>query len=273
MPELPEVETMGRQLRRKLQGRTVTAVLVEDAFLLKDVAPREYRAAIEGRSIAQVLRRGKWLIWSHKGGLCTLIQPRMTGSFRVGINQPPPYGRLCWMLDQSPKHVWYCDTRRLGEVRLVKAEELERFLAARLGPDALEIDARTLLEKLRSSRAAIKAALMDQRRLAGLGNIYAEEALYRAGIHPARPANSLEPAEVRRLLRAIHQVLQLALKHRGTSIRDYRTADGREGNFQGFLRVYGREKRPCLRCGQTVCQIRVPGLSQRSTRFCPGCQH
>lgn len=273
MPELPEVETMVRLLRPAMRRRTVTDVLCADGFLFKNVAPDDYRAQVTGRTITDVRRSGKWVILCHQGRKYTLIQPRMTGGFRIGGDRPPERWRVCWLLDRRPHWVWYYDLRRLGVIMLLDSRRLRQLLQERHGPDALEISADDLYARLQGTERPVKVALMDQRVVAGLGNIYAEEALYRAGIRPDRPANSLTRGECRRLVRAIRQVLKLALRHCGTTIRDYRQGTGEPGGFQRLLMVYGREGQPCLRCGTPVVRVHMRGLVNRSTHYCPVCQH
>ncbi len=272
MPELPEVETMVRLLRPALRRRRVANVLWTDPFLFKNVEPRQYRSRIRGTTVADVRRSGKWLILRHTGGLYTLIQPRMTGGFQVGGDKPPERWKVAWVLDRPPLRVWYYDLRRLGVILLLGRGDLRRLLEERHGPDALVITAEELHERLAHTDRAIKVALMDQKLVAGLGNIYAEEALHRAGIRPDRPANTLTIGECRRLVRAIRQVLKLAIRHAGTTIRDYRQGTGEPGGFQRLLMVYGREGEPCYRCGTPIRRIRLRGLLNRSTHFCPACQ-
>jgi len=272
VPELPEAETMVRELRPALVGRTIRTVRILDAFLLKNSSPRQYRRRVEGRYVHGVHRHGKWILLDHDGGLWTLIQPRMTGGFRIGLRHRPPHARLCWELDRPPHSVWYTDLRRLGVLLLLEADALQRLLAERHGPDALTIDARTLRRRLARCRSPIKAALMKQELIAGLGNIYAEEALHVAGIRPDRPADTLQPDELRRLARAIRSVLRRAIAAQGTSFRDYRTARGSEGEFQRLLNVYHRTGQPCRRCGAAIQRMKMSGLINRYTHFCPRCQ-
>ncbi len=273
MPELPEVHTMVEQLRPNLLGRTVTGVRIRDRFLLKNTTPRAYRVGVVGKQITDVRRSGKWILIEHGRSIWTLIQPRMTGGFQIGANRAPRYGRVCWQLDQSPHYVWYTDLRRIGVIMLLTAEQLCSLLAEKHGPDALSVDARSLTRRLRRTTSPIKAALMKQELIAGLGNIYSEEALFRAGIRPDRPANTLDPAEYRRLARAIREVLSQAIAYQGTSFRDYRTAEGRRGQFQELLCVYQRAGQPCRRCGSPIERMKMPGVINRYTHFCPRCQH
>ncbi len=272
MPELPEVHTMVEGLRPALVGRTIVGVRVNDPYLLKGTTPRRYRSAVVGKPVEAVELSGKWVLIRHGSKCWTLIQPRMTGGFRVGDRRPPARARIGWTLDRSPYRIWYTDLRRIGVVMLLEDSQLRELLARKHGPDALSIDARTLGCRLARTTSPVKAALMKQELVAGLGNIYSEEALFRAGIRPDRPANSLSREELRRLARAIRTLLRDAIACQGTSFRDYRTASGRPGRFQDLLCVYHRAGQPCRRCGQPVERMKMPGVANRYTHFCPRCQ-
>ena len=197
----------------------------------------------------------------------------MTGTFRHGPNGTPaddPYARAVVMLDDG-SDVVYRDVRRFGTWQLLDPGELEPYLAKRLGREPLErrFTARELAARLAGRRAPVKAALLDQRTLAGLGNIYADEALWRARIHPLRPAGTLTDDETRRLHRAVRRALALGIERQGATLRDYATPDGGSGSMQREFRVYGRYGEPCERCGTLIEKTRAGG---RTTSYCPRCQ-
>jgi formamidopyrimidine-DNA glycosylase len=197
----------------------------------------------------------------------------MTGSLRHaarGKLAEDPHRRAVVNLDDG-SDVAYRDVRRFGTWHLLEPHEVDEYLGRRLGGEPLEraFTAQRLRERLRDRRAPIKAALLDQRTVAGLGNIYVDEALWRAQVHPLREAGSLDADEVTRLTRAIREALRAGIRRQGASLRDYAQPDGRRGRAQDSFRVYGREGEPCLRCGTPIDKIRVAG---RGTWYCPNCQ-
>ncbi|MDP2471178.1 MAG: bifunctional DNA-formamidopyrimidine glycosylase/DNA-(apurinic or apyrimidinic site) lyase [Candidatus Palauibacterales bacterium] len=275
MPELPEVETIRRDLNPELAGRVVTGVAIQQAdIVLPPDDATSFGQRLEGRRILGVGRRAKYLLFHLEGGSVLQVQLRMTGRFALGRTEPDPVefrhiaARL--RLDDG-RTLFYDDVRRLGGLRLLESREWERQEAG-LGPEPLEPGYRAVdLERaLATTRAPVKNALMDQRRVAGVGNIYASEALFRAGVDPRRPGRDLDRADLKRLHRAVRQVLREALRDAGTSFRNYRAVNGRSGSFQTSLRVYGRQGEPCRRCGSPIERIVQAG---RSTFYCPSCQH
>lgn len=275
MPELPEVETVRRDLARELPGRRIERARVRKADLLLDGGSAQaFRRRLEGRRIEAVDRRGKYLLFRLDGGLVLQVQLRMTGRFVLGTEPPDAaeFRHLVAGFDlDDGRTLHYDDVRRLGGFRLLTTGEWKREEARKLGPEPLSdgFTARDLAATLDGSRTPVKNALLDQRRLAGVGNIYASEALHRARIDPRRAAGSLGEGEVRRLHRALRGVLREALESAGTSFRNYRAVNGRSGEFQALLRVYGKEGEPCPRCGAPIRRIVQAG---RSTFFCEGCQ-
>jgi formamidopyrimidine-DNA glycosylase len=206
-------------------------------------------------------------------GRRVIIQPRMTGSLLV--SDPPAAGdRYVVIAAQlsTGRQLSYRDVRRLGAVHLLSAEQWTRY-TARLGPEPLEaaFTPARLAAALAGGRLAVKKALMDQRRLAGVGNIYANEALWRSGLDPSRQARTVTAAEARRLHRALVGILRRSIRRRGTTVRDYRTGTGEAGEYQSRLNVYGRARRPCRRCGRRI--VLTHAVDARATYFCPGCQH
>jgi formamidopyrimidine-DNA glycosylase len=273
MPELPEVETVRSRLAPVLSGRRFDRVEIFDPRLTRPIDPVEVATELEGERISDVGRRGKYLVVGFESGRSLLIHLRMTGSIR---HTPPdalaadPYRRAVVRLDDG-SDVVYRDVRRFGTWLVLEPDELEPYLAARIGgePLARAFTARRLADRLRDRRAPIKSALLDQRTFAGMGNIYADEALWRAGIHPLRPANTLAAEDVERLTRAVKAALRAGIARHGATLRDYATPDGRRGRMQHTLKVYGRSGEPCERCGAPIGKTRVAG---RGTWYCPGCQ-
>src|SRR5205085_2128148 len=272
MPELPGVGSVRRQLERALVGRRFDRVSIDDPRLVRPLEPLEVAAELEGERVAAVERRGKYLIVRFESGRVLLIHLRMTGSLRHvrGGLEDDPYRRAVVRLDDG-SDVAYRDVRRFGTWLLLEPGQLETYLAARLGAEPLAdgFTARTLRERLAGRRAPVKAALLDQRTLAGMGNIYADEALWRARIHPLRPAGELSAAELGRLRPAIRAALEAGLARQGSTLRDYRLPEGESGTMQDEFRVYGRTDEPCDRCGTPIEKTRVAG---RGTWFCPMCQ-
>jgi formamidopyrimidine-DNA glycosylase len=274
LPELPEVETIRSDLAPQLTGRRIVSVRVHKPdIVLSPTSPHRLTRALAGDRIVEVSRRAKNLLFRLESGCLLLTQVRMTGRFVLGPPIPAD-SRLTHVaaefdLDDG-RTLYYDDVRRLGGFALLTEEEWS-LREARLGPEPLErgFTAKVLTAQLTSSRSPIKSVLLDQGRIAGIGNIYASEALHRAAIDPRRSARSLGPLEVKRLHRAIRAVLRDALAGSGTSLRDYRALNGRAGSFQNRLRVYGREGEPCRRCASAVTRIVQAG---RSTYYCSGCQ-
>jgi formamidopyrimidine-DNA glycosylase len=273
MPELPEVETVRRRLEPYLVGRVFDRVEIADPRVTRPFDPAEVAAELAGERVERVERRGKYLIFRFESGRVLLIHLRMTGNVLYapdGANGGDPHRRAVISLDNGADVV-YRDVRRFGTWLLVEAGELDQYLAPRLGeePLARRFTADSLGMRLAGRRAPVKAALLDQRTLAGLGNIYVDEALWRAQIHPLRAAREVEQNELVALRRAIRQSLQAGIRRQGATLRDYRQPDGTRGRMQAEFKVYGRLGEPCERCGTPIEKIRVAG---RGTWYCPACQ-
>jgi formamidopyrimidine-DNA glycosylase len=272
MPELPEVETIRARLEPALTGRTFERVLINDPRLTRPEPPEAVAAALEGERVGAVRRRGKYLVLEFESGRHLLIHLRMTGNVQhPAPGAPDPYRRAVVRLDDG-SDVAYRDVRRFGTWELLEPGELDDFFAARkLGGEPLGrgFTADAFASALANRRAPIKAALLDQRAAAGVGNIYADEALWRARIHPLRPAGSLAPEEVTELRKAVREALRMGIARQGATLRDYRGPDGRKGRMQDRFRVYGRAGEPCFRCGTPIEKIRAAG---RGTWYCPTCQ-
>ena len=272
MPELPEVETVRAQLEPVLTGRRFERVEIRDPRLVRPYEPAEVAAELEGERVAAVERRGKYLIVRFESDRVLLIHLRMTGSLRHsgdGLGEDP-HRRAVVKLDDG-SDVAYRDVRRFGTWLVLEPGELAPYLATRVGDEPLDalFTAARLGERLAKRRAPIKAALLDQRTLAGMGNIYVDEALWRARINPLRPAESLDRKELQRLHKAIRATLEAGIARQGSTLRDYALPDGSSGSMQDEFKVYGRGGEPCDRCGTPIAKTRVAG---RGTWFCPQCQ-
>ena len=273
MPELPEVETVRSRIAPALEGREFARVEILDPRLTRPADPVAVASRLEGERVESVERRGKYVVVRFESGSVLLIHLRMTGSLIYvpgGVTGHDPHRRAVVTLDNE-SDVVYRDVRRFGTWLVLEPDEVEPYLAARLGSEPLErpFTARVLAARLAGRRAPVKAAILDQRTVAGLGNIYADEALWRARIHPLRPAGSLTEPEVRRLHQGIRRALEAGIARQGATLRDYRRPDGRPGSMQKEFKVYGRDGEPCPRCRTTIAKTRAGG---RGTWFCPGCQ-
>lgn len=272
MPELPEVETVRRQIEGPLLGRRFVAAQVYWPRTTGGADAHAFGEVLKGRRILGVRRRAKYLIldWGHRvPDVCVVVHLRMTGRLHVASSPAPErYTRCAIELDEGVLR--FDDVRKFGRFSL--AERPDAVLPA-LGPEPLDAQAFSvayLREALGQTRRAIKSVLLDQRKLAGLGNIYADESLFRAGIAPLRPANTLKSAELRRLHRVIPELLAEAIAAEGSSFDAfYRTPEGKPGAFQDTFAVYGRTGKPCRHCGRAIARIVV---GQRSTHYCAHCQ-
>jgi formamidopyrimidine-DNA glycosylase len=273
MPELPEVESVRRQLEPVLVGRRFERVAIDDPRLVRPYEPAEVAAELEGERVAALERRGKYLVVRFESGRVLLIHLRMTGSLLHAANgslPDDPHRRAVVRLDDG-SDVAYRDVRRFGTWLLLEPGDAEPYLDARVGDEPLDalFTAARLGEGLAGRRTSLKAALLDQRTLAGMGNIYVDEALWRARLNPLRPAAGLDGAELRRLHRGIRAALEHGLARQGSTLRDYRLPDGSGGSMQDEFRVYGRRDEPCDRCGTPIARTQVAG---RTTWYCPTCQ-
>src|SRR5437773_4527796 len=273
MPELPEVESVRRQLAPLLEGRRFERVEVSDPRLTRPADPVAVARSLKGERVAALGRRGKYLIVRFESGRVLLIHLRMTGSLlhaRGGMLGDDPYRRAVVRLDDG-SDVAYRDVRRFGTWEVLERGEEEPYLAARLGAEPLgrAFTAVRLGARLANRRAPVKAAILDQRTLAGVGNIYADEALWYARVHPLREARSLDEAETAALHRGLRRALERGIERQGSTLRDYRLPDGESGGMQHEFKVYGRDGEPCERCGTPIEKIRVAG---RGTWYCASCQ-
>jgi len=273
VPELPEVETIRRQLAPLVEGRTLRRLEILDARWPRPLAPAELAAALQGRRIERLGRRGKYLLWSLAGDVHLAQHLRMTGSVLADPEIEPPHTRVRMLLGPAPvRRLAIVDPRRFGTGELLLGSQaLERFLAARLGLEPFDerFTAERLGELARGRSAPIKALLLDQRKIAGVGNIYADEALFRAGVHPARPAGRLTREQRARLREGLIEALQAGIDARGATIEDFRHVDGVRGSFQDQFLVHRRAGEPCPTCGARIVKTVVAG---RGTYVCETCQ-
>jgi len=269
MPELPEVETVRRSLLPHIKERVVHNVDILFPGAIQGEA-NQFVQHITGQTFADIERYGKYLAFRFQSGAYLKMHLRMTGRavYVPASQQLEKHARVRFVLDNGHE-LRFIDIRKFG--RLAFAPKRQHLLSMfTLGPEPLTkaFTVEALQHALRGS-ATVKSVLLDQRRMAGLGNIYVDEALFRARIHPTRRVNTLTKKEIQRLHQAIEQALAEALEHGGTTIRNYVQGDGRPGEFADHLRVYGRFDEPCVTCGTTIQRIRVAG---RGTSFCPQCQ-
>src|SRR3954451_8581281 len=271
MAELAEVETIRRQLAPHVEGRVLEAVEVLDARWCRPLTPAEMVHAIAGRRVERLGRRGKYLVWDLADDVHLLMHLRMTGTLL--LDPDPPTGHARVRFEMSDGHALvFDDPRRFGTGELALGPEaLEAFFDARLGVEPLEREftAEHLYALARTSRAPVKAFLLDQKRVAGVGNIYADEALFRARVHPLRPANRLTRAQCAAIRDAVVESLMAALEAKGATIDDFRDPYGVSGSFQDQFLVHLREQQPCSNCGNPLRNLRAAG---RGTYVCERCQ-
>ena len=274
MPELPEVETIVQQLAPRLEGHRIMRAQLAKTDVLRRVSKPRLLRALTGNTFEQVSRRAKHAVFRLGSGHRLVVQPRMTGSL-VAYDRPlrrdeSKYAVLTCRLEDGQIFV-YRDVRRLGTVWLLDEKGWLAY-TGRLGPEPLDDTFTPFLfaERLRGTRAAIKKAIMDQRRVVGIGNIYANEALFEAGVDPSKRTDRLSLEEFARLHAAVTDELGRAVDSAGTTVRDYRTGTGERGRFQLELKVYGRGGERCVRCGKKL--VTTHTIDLRATTFCPGCQ-
>jgi formamidopyrimidine-DNA glycosylase len=274
MPELPEVETIARGLQLAVTGAEITGVTIIKRDILRGVSPAALRRRVSGAEIVRVWRRAKHVVMDLSTGDRLVVQPRFTGALLIDAGDLPEierrYSTLQFGLGDG-RILHYRDIRRLGTVSLMNAPRFSAYTAA-IGVEPLDpvFTSEHLSGLLRVSRQAIKKVIMDQRRLAGVGNIYANEALWRAGIKPSRAARRIRAPAVAALHAGIVSVLREAVAARGTSLRDYRDAAGNPGDYALQLAAYSRAGLPCMRCGTLMVSTHT--IDRRRTVYCPSCQ-
>ena len=270
MPELPEVETVRRRLLPHVEGKGIRSVEIRDARLVGREDARRVEQRLAGRTLVTLDRRGKYLLLRLDGGETLISHLRMTGNWLVPTDDEPSHTRAVIILTDGTAVV-YADARRFGTWDLLTDTDAAVYLAARLGPEPIDVDfdGAVLQSAFKGRQAPVKALLLDQRLVAGIGNIYADEALNAACIHPERPAGRLTRAQYDRLAAAVRTALEDGIRAQGSSIRDFRSPDGGYGSMQERFRVYGRDGEPCLECGTEIIKTRCAG---RGTHVCPVCQ-
>ncbi|AEH44783.1 formamidopyrimidine-DNA glycosylase [Thermodesulfatator indicus DSM 15286] len=266
MPELPEVETIKNSLKTCLKGQTIKSCEVS---LPKLVSPDDFAEKIKGQSINDLKRRGKVLLIFLRNWVL-LVHFKLTGQLIYLENplSPPPYTHIEFSLEKGK--LYYADLRQFGRLVLWPVKELDECpLLKKLGPEPFELNIDTFFRLLNKSSRKIKTFLLDQEKITGLGNIYVDESLFRAGVHPERPANSLSFEEAQRLLKTIKEILNEAINLGGSSVRNYVDGHGESGRFQEKHLVYGRRGKPCPKCQKPLAYAHIAG---RGTTFCPYCQ-
>ncbi len=273
MPELPEVETVKRSLEVRLRGLTVKHVDLLMEKIVKTPDPEAFKSQLVDKTILSLGRRGKYLMIFLSGGLTLIIHLRMTGQLINTAKETELAKHTHMVIDlDNGTQLRFIDQRQFGRVYLLPDHELDQINGLKtmgvepLGPDFTK---EYLKKELKRKRTKIKSLLLDQTFIAGIGNIYADEALHRAKIHPERLACTLNPREVVKLHQAVKEVLTEGIQNRGTSIKDYVDGDGRTGNYQALLRVYGKENEPCHICGTIILRKKIGG---RSSFYCAKCQ-
>lgn len=269
MPELPEVETVVRDLRPQLCGRTIVGVRLGRKRLRKTRSETAIREIV-GRRLLTLGRRGKYIL-AEMESLHLVIHLGMTGQLTIGPSdrKPESHTHFTAAIDDGSE-LRFRDVRRFGSITVFPDDaSLRRYLDARLGPEPFDIDAEALHRALSMTSRSLKAALLDQRLMAGIGNIYADESLFVAKLAPTRRGCSMTLAESRILRRAVVSILNRAIERRGSTIRDFIGGAGASGSYQGEFQVYGKTNEPCRNCRSPIQRIRLAG---RSTHFCPTCQ-
>ncbi len=290
MPELPEVETIRRDLGALVGKKIVALDIISPGSASHSAAV--FKRALVGKKLIKIERRGKLLIFVFSDDLFLLIHLKMTGQLifqskggkivgghslasgsyekSVGGKLPNKYTRAIFYFSGGGA-LFFNDLRKFGYLKLANARELKNILEKNYGPEPLTpefTDAR-LAEAIKGRKKNIKAALLDQKLIAGLGNIYVDESLFAAGIRPMRLAGSLKKEEIKKLYKEINRLIEKAIVNRGTTFNNYVDSRGRKGNFSGFLKVYGRSKSACPTCGTEILKIKLAG---RGTNYCPNCQ-
>ena len=265
MPELPEVETIVRQLRKIIVGKEITDVIVSKSRVIKEPSLTLFKKGVRGTTIKNILRKGKILIFELSSGKSLVVHLRMTGQLVY-----PGNGKNSRVSFKFPnnKFLDYNDRRLLGELRFLDDWRNLKFIKE-LGPEPYEISKKDFSNMLSQKKTKIKPLLLDQTFICGIGNLYAAEALFKAKIHPLRPALSLSKKEKSGLFLAIKHILSQAIKHKGSSMDQYVTATGEKGNYVSYHKVYGREDIPCCICKKPIKRISLGG---RGTYFCGRCQ-
>ncbi len=273
MPELPEVETVLRSLKPKVLNRKINRITVINEKTIKRPDAGAFTSSLEGQRITDINRHGKYLLFKLSSSMVLIIHLRMTGRliYKDSPEAPDRYTCVIFYLEEG-KELHFQDVRKFGTIYLIGCDELDSFPPLRiLGPDALDpqLTLDLFIKRLEKRRGQIKGVLLNQAFIAGIGNIYANEILWAARIHPERSVDSLQFEEQERLYQAVREVLSTAVKLRGTTLRDYVDGEGNRGEYQHHRKVHGREGEPCPSCGHPIIRVKQGG---RSTYYCQCCQ-
>ncbi len=270
MPELPEVETIKRELDKTIVDKKITDVIVYNPKVIKEPKKEKFIKELKNVKIKKIIRKGKLLILELSSGKFLTVHLRMTGQIiypRQGGVNPQKSTRVSFKLSNG-KIIDFNDSRLLGELRLIDDWRDLKFIKE-LGPEPFEIDIKKFKELLKNRKTKIKPLLLDQKFISGVGNLYAVEALFGAKIDPRRSASSLKDKEIELLFKEIKRILLLAIKHGGSSVDDYTRVSGKKGDYMKFIRVYDRKGEKCYKCKGKIERISLGG---RGTYFCPRCQ-
>jgi formamidopyrimidine-DNA glycosylase len=271
MPELPEVETVVRTLRPQVCGRQFAGARLVGKRLRRPWR-RQWERVVTGRRVLGLRRRGKWIVFELDGDAALVFHLGMTGRLHVASNRTVrlPHTHLIFPLRPGDQEIRFSDVRRFGSVDVFANSGLEEFfINHRLGPEPFELTAAELYDKLRKTERCLKAVLLDQRVVAGVGNIYADEALFAAKLHPCQPGRRTSTKQAGRLQRAVVRVLRRAIDRNGSTIQNFFYGDGEAGRYQDEFRVYQQTGEPCPSCRTPIERIRLAG---RATHYCPACQ-
>jgi len=273
MPELPEVETIRQDMMKKVKGKKIESVEIKNEKNIRIISPEQFKKKLKGRVIEDIQRRGKFLIIGLDSDDLLIFHLKLTGRllFFPGGEEEPKYVRIVFTFTDKSR-LFFADIRGFADVFLISRSDVETIPAIKnMGPEPLSPDFNPgkLKQILGGKRGKIKPLLMDQSVIAGIGNIYSQEALYRAGIHPEREVSKLTEKEIEAIHRSLVDVLKEAIKYRGSSVDAYLDLNGKEGNYVPHLKIYGREGQICPRCGSSIKKKRVGG---RGTYFCSRCQ-
>ena len=273
MPELPEIEQVRKTLTPHILNKLIKRVEIRLPRIIKHPSPEVFADILVGQCIRDLKRNGKYLTLEFGTNIKLIIHLRMTGSLIVTASEDeePAYAKVKFELTGG-KTLWFCDIRTFGSMHLIVNDDISIAGYDNLGPEpgTKELTVDYLQEVLKKRSAAIKGVILNQEIIAGLGNIYADEALATAGILPQRSADSLSRKEIEKLLKGVNKVIKQGIKNHGTTFRNYKDGNGNQGQNQNYLLVYGRKGQPCKKCGGELLGTKVAG---RGTTYCPNCQH
>jgi formamidopyrimidine-DNA glycosylase len=266
MPELPEVTTVVRQLKDKILHKAIKDIIIYDARVIKGISPKKFKNMVKGKTVKDVLRRGKVIVIKLEDNLYLVLHLRISGWIMISQSQE----KHVRVIFEFPKNILmnFCDSRVLGHIKLT--DDWQNLpLIKSMGPEPLKIKKKEFIELFKNKKAKIKPLLLDQRFIAGIGNIYAQEALFCSGIHPEAIAGKVSPERIAKLHGCMIKILKKAIENKGSSVDSYRPPDGQENNYEKFLKVYGREGDVCNLCKSAIKKKAIGG---RGTCFCPKCQ-